>query len=205
MIVTCPGWGYVTEPKVSVRYACASSDAHLEKVELVDLVGGGLTKVGDGTLSLCSTNSYAGATTIKEGTLVAGCDEAIPDGNALVLTGGNLDLASHAASIGFVMLRGSGLVLNAGLADWPTDWVVDISDRPGYVFEDSVAFPDGSTLTIANPEMLSNRRSLTLFTLNDGFTGELPELVGLDDRWQLRLSGKRLRLDRPHGAQLIIR
>ena len=205
VIVTCPGWGYAAEPDVSVRYACERSYSHLEKVELTDLVGGGLTKVGGATLTLDATNSYAGATVVKEGTLAAGCDGAIPDGNALVLAGGNLDLSGHAVSIGSMTLKGAGLVLNAGSANWPADWSVDISETPGYTFESSLAFPEGATLTVANPGMLANRRSLTLFTLNGGFTGELPELVGMDANWRLRLSGKRLRLDRHHGTVLVVR
>ncbi len=205
VIVTCPGWGYTSEPKVAVRYAVGSTDSLLEKVELVDLVGGGLTKVGSGTLTLGSTNSYAGATVVREGTLLAGRDGAIPEGGALELAGGDLDLAGHAAAIGSVSLKGSGRVLNAGAAVWPGDWTVDVSEKPGYEFAETVAFPDGATLAVVHPEAIAGRSSLTLFTMKGGHSGELPELAGMGEGWQLRVSGDRLRLCQPRGAVLIIR
>ena len=205
VIVTCPGWGYTSAPNVSVRYSCSTTERYLEKVELVDLVGGGLTKVGPGSLTLCSTNSYAGATVVKEGTLLAGRDGAIPEGNALELAGGDLDLAGHSATIGSVTLKGSGRVLNAGAAVWPGDWAVDVSEKPGYEFAEAVAFPSGATLTIVHPETIANRGSITLFTMKGGYSGELPALAGMGEKWQLRVSGNRLRLSQPHGAMLIVR
>jgi fibronectin-binding autotransporter adhesin len=78
--------------------------------------GGGLTKIGNGTLTLTSAGSaYTGATTIGAGTLRIGADGAIPygsgKGDVVVNAGTTLDVAVSANING---LSGSGTVDNSG-------------------------------------------------------------------------------------------
>ena len=49
---------------------------------------GGLTKIGAGTLTLSGTNTYAGPTTVNNGTLQYGSAFALPAGTALTVNGG---------------------------------------------------------------------------------------------------------------------
>ncbi|HWI55948.1 MAG TPA: autotransporter-associated beta strand repeat-containing protein, partial [Bacillota bacterium] len=75
----------------------------------------GLTKNGNGTLTLSSSNSYAGPTTVNAGTLVLGHPYALGNGSSPLNTvnGGVLDLNGH--SIVAASLAGSGgTITNSG-------------------------------------------------------------------------------------------
>ena len=56
-----------------------------------------LTKQGDGTLTICTDNSYLGGTHIEDGSLVVGHDNALGKG-AVTLRGGVLDLAGYSVA-----------------------------------------------------------------------------------------------------------
>ena len=72
-------------------------------------VGGGLTKVGAGTLTLSGSSTYSGATAVNAGTLQAGAANALSAGSAFTVAGGaTLDLASFNQTIG--SLAGAGSV-----------------------------------------------------------------------------------------------
>ena len=59
-------------------------------------VGGSLTKVGNGTLSLGNLNTYSGGTSVSSGTLVAAHDGALGTGNVTVAAGTTLTLQGGA-------------------------------------------------------------------------------------------------------------
>ena len=81
---------------------------------------GGLAKVGAGTLSLQNAgNGFTGGIRVEAGTLTATVDGAIPDGNAVTINGGTLDLNDF--DLVATGLSGSGGVLALGLADFSTD------------------------------------------------------------------------------------
>ena len=51
----------------------------------------GLTKQGNGVLTLAGTNTYTGDTLLKSGTLALGCDGALSPGTALTISNATLD------------------------------------------------------------------------------------------------------------------
>jgi autotransporter-associated beta strand protein len=64
-------------------------------ISIGSVLGGGtngLTKAGNGTLTLSNTNTYTGATTISAGSLKLGGSSAIASTSALTVNGGSLDL-----------------------------------------------------------------------------------------------------------------
>src|SRR5262249_46918588 len=74
---------------------------------------GGLTKVGDGTLTLANTaNSYGGDTTINAGTLQLGAAGVIPDSSSVTVAAGAVfDL--HGFSEAIDALNGGGTVTSS--------------------------------------------------------------------------------------------
>ncbi len=74
---------------------------------------GGLTKQGDGTLTLTGTNTYAGATTVAAGQLTLGSATVIPDSNNLtVMTGALVSLDGLQERVGSLTLGATTYTAN---------------------------------------------------------------------------------------------
>jgi autotransporter-associated beta strand protein len=75
---------------------------------------GALTKAGSGTLLLLSTNLYTGTTTVSNGTLRLGINNALTATNSMTLAGGTLDAGSTTNTLGVLTLNAdSALNMNA--------------------------------------------------------------------------------------------
>jgi len=71
-------------------------------------MGGSLTKLGAGSLTLATANAYSGGTNVDGGTLRLGADGALADSGALTIAAGaTLDLDGHALA---AVLSGAGTV-----------------------------------------------------------------------------------------------
>lgn len=78
-------------------------------------VGGSLTKLGSGTLTLSGSNSYDGGTTIAGGVLRLASANRLADGGDVSVTGGSLDLGGFAETIG-VLTMTSGTVTSGTIS-----------------------------------------------------------------------------------------
>ena len=107
--VTCPGFGYTSLPTVTLSGGGASSQAPVTGVYLLPNTSGGLTKLGAGLLALNATNTYAGATEVREGTLRLGSASALSPLSSVSVTGGHLDLGGNTLSNGNVTVTGGTL------------------------------------------------------------------------------------------------
>lgn len=96
--------------------------------------GGSLTKQGTGTLTINTANTYAGATTIQNGRIILGLNNALPTGTSLVL-GNNLTGAS--STVGILDLNGFNQTIGA---------LAVLSDST--TLADQILIGSGKTLTI---------------------------------------------------------
>ena len=101
--VTSPGRDY-TKAVATFHYAGRTWTSECVLAENVP--GGGFTKKGPGQVFLSATNTYAGATIVKEGGLSASCDWAFPSNTVLRLDGGNIGLGAYRCE--FAAIGGTG-------------------------------------------------------------------------------------------------
>ena len=96
---------------VSVTFSNLVRDYTVTGPGVIDNVAS-LTKLGAAKVTLATTNSYTGSTTITAGTLALGAAGAIPSGVAAgsVVVNGTLDLAGYSATLN--NLSGTGVVDN---------------------------------------------------------------------------------------------
>src|SRR5262249_55576815 len=74
----------------------------------------GLTKVGNGSMTLTGSNPYSGGTVVNAGTLVMGNANAVGSGNSgLTVGGGTLDLNNNNLTLPS-LAGGSGVIGNSG-------------------------------------------------------------------------------------------
>lgn len=112
--ITSAGTGYSSAPTVTLAGG-GGTGAVLGAVNTSANTSGGITKTGNGTLTLTGVNSYTGATVVETGTLIAGNASAFGVNSATTVNAGaTLRLAGNGITLG--SLSGAGTVEDANAA-----------------------------------------------------------------------------------------
>lgn len=104
IVITNPGTGYTGLPTITLLGG-GGSGAAVTATTIATNVSGGLTKWGNGTLTLSGSDNYAGATTVNAGMLRYGASNAITAG-AYAVHGGTLDFSAYSKSIAAFQITG---------------------------------------------------------------------------------------------------
>ena len=206
---TCPGMGYTSAPTVTFLKGGALAVAATGSATLAANSSVGLTKLGAGTLTIRAANTYSGATTVSEGTLLCETAVSLPKGTDIILAGGTLDLGGFTrtngtvtgtsgtlangtlALTGDILPGGQGTIgtLTLGLASCGLTGGNLVSDVAADGSSDCLAIQGdinlaGLSLQIANPEALDPTKAYTILTCSGTRTGAFSSVTGIpDSRW----------------------
>lgn len=133
-----------------------------------------LSKTGEGTQILSSSNTYSGATVINAGTLALGANDVLP-ATALSIGGATLDAATFTDSVGSLDVTGTATInlgsesalafSDSSAVDW-TDGTLDLTGA--FVSGSSLRFgKDSSGLTSGQLALITLNRAAADFYLND--------------------------------------
>jgi autotransporter-associated beta strand protein len=194
---------------------------------------GGLTKRGEGMLTLLNTNTYNGVTVVEGGTLRWGRDDVLPAANT-VMAGSNGVFNVNGKTQTLAGLGGGGTVENLAtltvtdtLAPGDADsfgtltLAGNAASIAGCTLSVSVS-PEGesdalhvvgdldlSTLTlhVENPEQLSRFKKYTIASCTGTFTGPFGSTETLPARWIVTYdaAGKKARLAYNFGTVILLR
>ena len=208
--VTNPGWSYSSEPTVQLlRGGTTQGGTVFATAGLVTLApntSGGLTKQGNGVLTLGAANTYTGVTTVAGGTLKLGNAAALPTQTRVVLAGGTLDLSGYTVTN---TISGAGTLANGtvetvlspgGEGVVATDTLplaASVTLKGTYLLDvttagdsDLVAVQgdvnlDNLALQVVDPNLLDRTKTYTIMTCAGTRTGKFTPVNLPDSRWRV--------------------
>lgn len=210
--VTSPGCDYTTAT-AQVLYGTKVSGGVVTIAEIPCVlkvnVSGGFTKTGGAKFTFSVTNTYAGATVVKAGTLQLDLDECINPKSALVLDGGTLNMNNKHQAFSSIACNG-GKVTNGkpdvtGLA---VDFDAAKAGAPLKVDMGLCTLADNAPVTMRNPTAaeLEGVRKVVLAEFSNGVPASLDlSSITAPEDWEVVLRGNRLVLRKLLGMMLIVR
>ena len=118
IVITSPGSGYASGQPVTITLVGGGGGSGATFAGLtasVASIGGGLTKTGNGTLTLSGANTYTGGTTNSAGVLRLGLATALPVGRTLTVNGGTVDMQNYNVAIGSLSGTGGSIAVGGQL------------------------------------------------------------------------------------------
>ncbi len=143
--------------------------------------GVGLTKTGTNSLTLSGTNTYAGGTTVSNGTLIATVTGVLGSGNLAVAAGAACALQNPGSAVA----DGADVLLNGVL-----DLAAGVNETVARLFINGVEMPGGVWNATRDPGHFTGTGNLIV--ANSGVVPEAPQLAGgpmIVGQFQLQITG----------------
>ena len=172
--------------------------------------GGGLVKIGTGSLRLFAANTYHGDLVVSNGTIDVNSPDVIPATAAVhIMKDAQLWMPTSVRNLDFNGRLGSGGGTVSGNINNVSGWTVRVGDL-GHTLTISgtLSFADGADFAIDHPKQLSGLppdTEYTLVTASGGISGNLPVLDGTIGMWRLVKVANSIKLKRIPGMKVIIR
>ena len=197
--ILSPGWGYQT---ARARFNHGKSCLGESPAVLAPVVGGELTKAGEGSYTFLCTNTVT-RLNVTGGSLCSGVDAAFPPETALMLDGGAYDLNGYSQSFRRVTFGPSGGGIRNGTAAVDTlavDFAAAADGRPGVADLRNLDFSNQANVSLEgyDPAFLADVEKVCLLRYAEGggpaVPLELDPSVELPKGWFLQSSANRLML-----------
>jgi hypothetical protein len=158
-----------------------------------------------------ATNTWCGATIVKDGVLTAATDGAIPPATKLVLDGGTIDLGGFDFS--FAGISGSGGTVAGGAAKIAGEWVVDGAElatnrmmKSFTTVSGDVEIEPGSRMRITGFDELDGAKVYRILRMAQGTLSGVENLVcDLPHGWRLLRSASGLAISKVKSVTVIVR
>ncbi|NBT90660.1 MAG: hypothetical protein EBT50_07520, partial [Verrucomicrobia bacterium] len=163
IVISNPGNGYTSPPTVVLKQGGSLTAATLGTVALADNVSGGITKQGNGVLTLSAGNTYTGTTLVSQGTLRAGvASNAFGITSAMVL--------SNASNV-LVELNGFDQTIGSLAGGGSTGGTVSLGSKTLTLGSDNTSTTFSGTITGTNGQIVKIGTGNQTFTASNGYTG----------------------------------
>ena len=155
--ITNPGTGYTTSPAFALIGGGFSNTGSISgSAALVPNVSGGLTKTGNGSLTLTGVSNYTGATAVNAGTLILSGTGEINASSGINVNGSGAKLVqtssaavSPAVTITNGTLDGTTTLNNVTVASGAGNIVANGDGTTGALTVNTLTFNDAATLNLA--------------------------------------------------------
>lgn len=206
--VTSPGCNY-TNPIAEISYGGWSNKLEVAAVAGTQEKDGGVTVGGNQVVGFRHASDYEGPTRVEgSATIKVYVENGIPEGSALEICGGTIDLNGH-PHVATTLSGNGGSVIGDLLIQEAL--ITDYAQRHGdvgapIVVQGNVNFADGAKVVLNNADLLGDDApDYVIATATGGFSN-IPELVAPGNgNVRLKVTGNALKIGLRRGLAIILR
>jgi len=207
--VTSPGCDYVAGTYAEIAFGGWTNTVRAAVTLAANACTGGFTKMGSGTLSVYSTNTWRGVTRVAGGTLTLKVDDALPNTSGVAVDAGATFRTEGRSFVTSGTLAGAGtFVGDYTLSGTFTISAADVLAKRGLTVVGRLTIAPGTRFVVTDADTLPEKLPrVRVLTATGGVTGTMtldPEVFP-DDTYSLTCSASGVRFGTPSGLAIVVR